>query len=134
MSHAKRAKRLVKGLRLTWTDDRPDQHTTVDHLNIQVTHANPVLRPTAREMFARFVDFIVVQTPFLWQVTTKTVFQYPNGMEQTEETTLTAFIQLTQLNDQILDEIRKDKRAGAHFKHVEFFVECLDIHNRSIAA
>ncbi|VUD48557.1 hypothetical protein TDB9533_01257 [Thalassocella blandensis] len=128
MSISKRAKTMVKGLVIDWIDNRADEFTTVDHLKINASHKNPIWRLLAYEMFRQHVRYITIQQAFLWKVTIYVVFQYPNGMEQTETTELESFTKLTDLNDLILDEIKQDKRKGSHFKHVKFIAECLDTH------
>lgn len=130
----KRARRLVKGLTIEWVDDRPDHEGTIDHFHVSVSHKNPVMRPAARDMFREFVDYITIQTPFYWKVNAETIFEYPNGMQQSEQTEIKGFFPLTEVNDLLLAELAEDKRKGAHFKHVHFTVECIDTHATPKAA
>lgn len=122
----KRALRMIKGLKLDWTDNRPEVHQSIASFKINITHRNAVWRPLAYEMFRQHVDYIAVQTPFLWSVTAETFFIYPNGSQRTRITELTAYTRLNELNDFLLQELKEDKGIGNFFSHVKFTVECLD--------
>ncbi|WP_086932227.1 hypothetical protein [Agarilytica rhodophyticola] len=124
-----RARRLVKGMSLSWVDKNPekDEVTTRQALNFKVGHKNPVMRTMADQMFKQHKNTIYFDIHLLWELTATTVFKYPNGLEQREETTLKAYTILAELNNIILEEIERDRRYGEHFEHVEFKVKCLDI-------
>lgn len=131
----KRARRILKGLILTWQDDAPEKEDNAPKFKVDITHKNPNLRPIARSIFNDFRQYIYFEAILRWRVIATTVFVYPNGMEQREETELEAFTRLADLNPLVLAEIAHDKRYGEHFSHVEFYVECLSEHpTKSIAA
>lgn len=123
-----RAKKFVVGLTLSWTDENPEISTNKPAFTLTISHKNPVNRLFAKEAFQRYADYIQTGAQFQWRITTVTVFHYPNGIEQREESIFNAFCYFHELDDAILPELALDRRAGKHFKHVEFFVECVSLH------
>lgn len=124
-----RARRLVKGMSLSWVDKTPekDEVTTREALNFKVGRKNPVMRTMADQMFRQHKNTIYHHLHLLWELTATSVFKYPNGVEQREETILKAYTILADLNNVVFEEIERDRRYGEHFQHVEFYVKCLDI-------
>lgn len=121
-----RARNMVKGLVIAWSDTDPLRDTT-DIRNAKVTHRNPILRLTARKVFEDFGEWIMHRQSFRRLVCIDVIFFYPNGTEQCETRELEAMTTLGALNDHCLEQIRDALRHGAeeHFRHTRFTIECL---------
>lgn len=123
-----RARRLVKGLIIEWTDTDPlKEEDTV--LPGSVSHKNPMIRPSARKIFQDYQDWIVGRQPFLWLVTITTHFLYDNGVEDRWTTELEAFTTISKINEHALAEIEADFRRGdpSKYTHTAFRIECIGI-------
>lgn len=122
----KRARALVKGLIISWSDPTPLRDTT-DIRNAKVSHRNPLSRLTARKVFEDFGDWIMHKQSFRWLVKIDVIFDYANGTRQTETRELEAMTTISQLNDHCMEAIRDALRHGARdrYTHTEFTIECL---------
>lgn len=122
----KRARNMVKGLVISWSDPDPLGDTTSIR-NATVTHRNPVLRLKARQVFEDFGEWIMHRQVFRWLITIDVVFHYANGVVQRETRELEAVATITDLNSHCMEQIRDALRHGAEdrYTHTEFQIECL---------
>lgn len=128
----KRARRIIKGIHLSWIDCEPEKNEINLGLEVTVSHKNSLKRPMATEIFATYGKYIRSEQPFFWYVKTTTVFIYDNGIDQYEVSEFRAFIVLDDLNEVVAKQLAEDRRHGGKFSHVIFYVECVDVHNRLI--
>lgn len=121
-----RARKLIKGLVVSWTDIDPLKDTEM-HIKGKITHRNQMARHMVKDIYNMFAEFIFKKGVFEWAVKIIVVFQYPNGTQQNEERELIAKCRLCDLNEYCIDEIKDAMRYGSNYKHTEFTVECLAV-------
>lgn len=122
----KRAKKLVTGLIVRWSDANPLQDG--DYITPQtITHKKPLLKIYARRIFNEYREFIFVKTCLRWRVLIEVIFLYPNGMEQREQRELLAHCRLSELNEHCIEAIADANKYGENNQTTEFTVECLGL-------
>ena len=122
----KRARKLVKGLILKWSDD--DAMSPTPHINdSEVTHRSPVLRLQSRRVWSDYKDWIYDAPALLWRIEINAVFLYPNGLEQHEERMVVHRGSLRDIASSCDKHIQDAHRAGAkeHYVETRFVCECL---------
>lgn len=119
----RRAKRLLNGLIVSWSDTNP-MRKSEECINGRLNHKNPMLRPHVRKLFNQNAKWIVEQANLAWEIKTTTVFKYPNKRDQHEISQFTFYGKLCDVNETVLEEIKTDMRHGAHYSHTEFVVHC----------
>lgn len=112
----KQAKRLLNGLSLSWQDQNPESELEKP-VNAVVSHANPVLRLMARDIFNSQAKWILEEANLSWNATIETVFTFPCGTLLCEKTNLTHYGKLCEINEAVLDQITKDKALAALEQH-----------------
>ena len=120
----RRAKRLCKGLVISWEDHEPE----IDNENIyngKVAHKNPILRPTALSVWQKYGTWITQNTSFLWRITITVIFRYPNGMEQEEQAVCVHYARLEDIGHATQPTVGELVRAGENAVKIKFRVECL---------
>lgn len=121
-----KAKRLVKGLVISWEDQDP----LSDGQKVgagKVSHRNPVYRLMAKDIFRGCGDWIVHQQPLRWLIKICVVFRYDNGVDQEEIRELEGCSTIDGLNEFCMEEIEdafKHGNMGKYFT-TKFEIECI---------
>lgn len=120
----KRAKRLINGLILEWSDSDP--LSGIPHINrARVSHTRPILRLQADNVWAEFKQWILQYPGLLWRINICAIFQYSNGMVQREARNIVARGCLRDIAETCLFVIEDAHRCGANHQETEFKVQCL---------
>lgn len=124
--HIKRAKKLLDGFILSWSDPDPLSYCP----NIQngtVSHTRPLLKLQAKNVWLEFRDWIVHHANLLWRVDITVVFDYPNGRTQNESRRAVARGKLWEIAEVCHEVIEDAIRHGnkEHIRETRFHVQCL---------
>lgn len=120
----KRARRLITGIIISWTDPTPlVASDTIT--NEGVTHRRPVLRLQAGTIWSDYGKWITANPVLLWRIDITVVFRYPNGRDQFEERRVIARGRLHDIAHECQPVIEAAMRYGATPLETRFSVECL---------
>ena len=129
-SNLRHARQKVIGLIVSWIDESPLMDSS-GFIPGEVSHANPLLRLMAKELYGRHKDWIVSEATFFWKVSMTLIFNFPdaNGNKQLFHVPREFYAQcrLTEMADACESEFIAAMRYGTPeaYTHTEFVVECL---------
>lgn len=124
VDHGSRARALVKGLIIGWTDDTPLKDNDAI-ANEHVSHKNPVIRPMAMSAWNTYGDWLTNVPILLWRVDITIVFRYPNGREQHEHRRVVHRHRLHDIAEACEPAIESALKFGCNPIEIRFLVECL---------
>jgi hypothetical protein len=122
------AKRRLKGLKISWTDTIPNDHSKGGMGPVDYSHSNPVHQANTKKIISSMFNEIKTRMPVHWLIEFETVFDYGNG-EDRHQSTLDFFGVIDDVGELLVDQLIADKKKGAEhaYRHVEFTMTCLDI-------
>ncbi|GAB3099873.1 hypothetical protein G8770_03730 [Aestuariicella hydrocarbonica] len=120
----KRARKLLTGLIIQWTDNAPLTESADIHSE-NISHTSPVLRLQCKSIWRDYHDWITNRQTMLWRIDITVVFSYPNGRDQLEQRRVIARAKLWDIAHQCEPVIAEALRHGAHPKETRFTVQCL---------
>lgn len=117
--------KMIVGLILSWED--PDPLDDNDRkFNMNVSHTNHTHRMYARDIAFSSLAYIRSRQAFYWQVDVLTVFNVEGG-KFNAPVSMTAYGTMDDINDQLLEEIKENRRRGPEdgYSHVKIKFECI---------
>lgn len=121
----KRARHLVKGLEISWIDDKPLDFSsgTIDG---KVTHKNPVLRHKASQIMQSAGQWILSEARLKWCVTACVVFRHEK-FDRQEEIEFNHHGKLCDMNETFQKEIASALETGKNHMHTKISVQCVGV-------
>ena len=129
----KSARRLITGLKITWTEVAESAKERAGHITAAViTHKNPVFRVLAEQMWIDYGDRIYSTMPMLWRVKMGAVYITDIGDEIIEEFEVVEHMKLDALGHAVqpaIDDtqlvVETEDGQPVELTEFRYWIECL---------